>query len=95
MFSGGGTGDGSHLLSFSLPFSSGQLSVGCSCTVNIPNKCKELLPTKLQFKVDKNPTWFRSWMLLDDLFHCKEGSAGPSLKNVMNGSKFQWVSFNP
>jgi hypothetical protein len=47
------------------------------------NKCKELLPTKLQFKVDKNPTWPGSWMLLDVLFHCREGFAGPPLKNVM------------
>jgi hypothetical protein len=23
------------------------------------NKCKELLPTKLQFNLDKNPTWSR------------------------------------
>ena len=26
--------------------------------------------------MDKNPTWFRSWMLLDALFHCKEGYVG-------------------
>jgi hypothetical protein len=23
------------------------------------NKCKELFPTKLQFKVDKNPMWMK------------------------------------
>jgi hypothetical protein len=49
------------------------------------NKYKELLPTKFQFKVDKNPTWLGSWMLLDALFHCREGSDGPPLKNVMRG----------
>jgi hypothetical protein len=32
------------------------------------NKWKELLPTKLQFKVDKNPMWPGSWMLLDVWF---------------------------
>ena len=32
------------------------------------NKCKELLSTKLQFKVEKNPTWRGSWMLLNALF---------------------------
>jgi hypothetical protein len=37
------------------------------------NKCKELLPTKFQFKVDKNPTWRGSWMLLDALFHVEKG----------------------
>jgi hypothetical protein len=25
----------------------------------------------------------RSWMLLDALFHCREGFVGPPLKNVM------------
>jgi hypothetical protein len=39
------------------------------------NKRKELLPKELQFKVDKNPMWLGSWMLLDALFHCREGSA--------------------
>jgi hypothetical protein len=48
------------------------------------NKYKELLPTKLQFKVDKNPTWHGSWMLLDALFLYREGSAGSPLKNVMD-----------
>jgi hypothetical protein len=47
------------------------------------NKCKEILPTKLQYKVDKNPTWPRSWMLLDALLYYKEGSFGLPLKNVM------------
>jgi hypothetical protein len=41
------------------------------------NKCKELLPTKLQFEVDKNPTWHGSWMLLDALF------IGPTRKGSM------------
>jgi hypothetical protein len=54
------------------------------CTINTShNKYKELLPTKLQLKVYKNPTWPRSWMLLNALFHCKEGFTGPPLKNVM------------
>jgi hypothetical protein len=47
------------------------------------NKCKGLFPTKLQFKVDKNPMWPGSWILLTALFHCREGSVGPPLKNVM------------
>ena len=47
------------------------------------NKCKELLPTKLQFKVDKNPTWHGSWMLLNALFYYREGYASSPLKNVM------------
>jgi hypothetical protein len=37
------------------------------------NKCKELLLTKLQFKMDKNPTWCGSWMLLDALFLVEKG----------------------
>jgi hypothetical protein len=28
---------------------------------------------KLQFKVDKNPTWHGSWMLLDALFPAEKG----------------------
>jgi hypothetical protein len=51
--------------------------------INTPNKWKELLPTKLQFKVDKNPRWHGSWMLLDALFHYREGSTDLPLKNVM------------
>jgi hypothetical protein len=49
------------------------------------NKYKEFLSTKFQFKLDKNPTWPRSWMLLDPLFHYREGCASLSLKNVMEG----------
>jgi hypothetical protein len=37
------------------------------------NKCKELLPTTLQFKVDKNPKWRGSWMLLDAFFPIEKG----------------------
>jgi hypothetical protein len=37
------------------------------------NKCKELLPKKLQFKVEKNPKWRGSWMLLDALFPVEKG----------------------
>jgi hypothetical protein len=37
------------------------------------NKCKELLPTKTSIKVDKNPTWLGSWMLLDALFTKEKG----------------------
>jgi hypothetical protein len=33
-------------------------------------KCKELLPTKLQFKVDKNPTWTR---IIDVVSTIKKG----------------------
>jgi hypothetical protein len=51
------------------------------------NKWKELFPRKLQFKVDKNPNWPESSMLLNALFQCKEGSAGPPLKNVMSQIK--------
>jgi hypothetical protein len=36
------------------------------------NKCKELLPTKLQFKVNKNLTWHGSWILLDVLSPVKK-----------------------
>ena len=48
------------------------------------NKCKELLSTKLQFNLDKNLMWLGSWMLLEALFHCKEGFQGLPLKNVMD-----------
>jgi hypothetical protein len=44
------------------------------------NKCKELLPTKLQFNLDKNPTWPR---INDVVSNYKTGSIGPTLKNVM------------
>jgi hypothetical protein len=47
------------------------------------NKCKELLPTKPQFKVGKNPTWPGFWILLHALLHSIEGFDGMSLKNVM------------
>jgi hypothetical protein len=55
------------------------------------NKCKELLPTKLQFKVDKNPTWRGSWMLLDAFFSYREGSTGPPLKNAMCNSRSKYM----
>jgi hypothetical protein len=40
-------------------------------------------PRTLGVKVDKNPTWHGSWMLLDVLFWYKEGFAGLPLKNVI------------
>jgi hypothetical protein len=43
------------------------------CTILVTISAKELLPTKLQFKVDKNPTWRGSWMLLDALFLVVKG----------------------
>jgi hypothetical protein len=50
---------------------------------------------KLQLKVDKNPTWLGSWMMLDVLFHCREGLVGPPLKNVMASVEHvrQFVAF--
>jgi TRAP-type C4-dicarboxylate transport system permease large subunit len=52
-------------------------------TILVTISAKRLLPTKLQFKLDKNPTWLGSWMLLNALFHCRKGSVGLPLKNVM------------
>ena len=40
-------------------------------------------PRTLGVKVDKNPTWCGSWMLLDAFFWCKKGSASLPLKNVI------------
>jgi hypothetical protein len=61
-----------------------KLSVKVSSPYNTGhNKCKELFPTKLHFKIDKNPTWHGSWMLLDAHFCFREGSVGLPLKNVM------------
>jgi hypothetical protein len=35
----------------------------------VHNKCKEHLPTKLQFKVDKNPMWPRITSVVSILEH--------------------------
>jgi hypothetical protein len=47
------------------------------------SRWKEVSSTKLQFKDRENPTCGGSWMLLDAILHCWEGSVGPRLKNVM------------
>jgi hypothetical protein len=73
-----------YVYSILLDFSDKSSDLNISLQYNISyNKCKELLPTRLQFKLDKNPTWPQSWLLLDAFFHCREGSDGPPLKNVM------------
>jgi hypothetical protein len=76
-------------LAFNKGFNSGFNSdLKVSLLSNISqNKYKELLPTKLQFKVDRNPTWLGSWMQLDALFHYREGSANLPLKIVIRASR--------
>jgi hypothetical protein len=46
-------------------------------------------PEILRVKVEKNPTWPGSSILLDALFYCKEGLVGPPLKNVMANLSLQ------
>jgi hypothetical protein len=47
------------------------------------NKCKELLPTKFQFNLDKNLTWPRILDVVVCSFHSRKGSVGLPSKNVM------------
>jgi hypothetical protein len=54
------------------------------------NKCKELLPIKPQFNLNKNPTWTRIQCGQESLIMFRRvGSTGPPLKNVMVGEECQ------